>query len=266
MDILYKNKKDITKWLDTHGVENYIIKKEEGNYIVDVHGSVDLSHKGLNYIPVVFNCVTGDFNASHNSYLSFNQIPNKKREFNSFLGMPRHVGGKTTMIGNLFKEKAHIIEWLKFHDIHNFELIEDSLYGHIVNVDSSLRLDKKMDFIRVKFNEVKGYFYCAYTGLKSLEGSPHSVEFDVRCSYNPFTSLEFCPQIIGGDFICENSSLETLEFIPQRVERNVSLGYLHDFEGTQNINSLEQLTILSESEKLEKIIQAGAVSNKTHKI
>lgn len=44
MTNFYKDKKQITNWLDKYGVKNYIlIPDEKYGFVVDVNGSVDLS-------------------------------------------------------------------------------------------------------------------------------------------------------------------------------------------------------------------------------
>lgn len=79
--IIKKCFKEIYKeWLDTIGIENYIINKD---LTVDVDGDVDLYHINLKSIPVQFGIVKGDFNISFNPLLnSLEGSPRKCKKFN----------------------------------------------------------------------------------------------------------------------------------------------------------------------------------------
>lgn len=269
MELLYKNKKDIVKWLEKNAIENYTIVENNKNYFVNVQGSVDLSHKNLNYIPVVFNHITGDFNCSHNN-LPFDKRNYGKddifRKYHSFLGMPQQIDGHVDMSGNLFKDKQSIIEWLEFHKIIHYCIIEDPEYGHVVNTTESIRFDYKFDYLRVKFNTISGFFYGSHLGLKSLEGSPKEVH-DFVCRNNDFTTLKYCPEIVHGDFICDYNRLEDLDFMPQRVGGTIKFteSFTLDKE-KEGMNNLDEINALIESQKLQKILSPQPMNKNIHKI
>lgn len=66
----------------------------------------------------------------------------------------------------------------------------------------------------IRFGDVFGSFICKGLNLKSLEGSPESVEYDFDCSHNQLTSLDGAPESVGGDFYCNNNQLKTLKNAP----------------------------------------------------
>ena len=90
----------------------------------------------------------------------------------------------------------------------------------------------------LKFNKIKGNFYCQgaqlttlkncpkiVTGqfncsdnnISSLEDGPLEVGQFYNCSYNALTSLKGAPNVIDGDFVCVANHLTTLEGAPESV-------------------------------------------------
>ena len=103
---------------------------------------------------------------------------------------------------NFHKDKQQIIDWLDKYQVNNYTLIPDEKYSSVVNVDSNVFLnDENLTSIPVKFNIIKGDFYC---------------------ENNKLTSLEFCPEIVNGDFYFNcNPKLKKLQLV-----RNFNLIYL----------------------------------------
>ena len=119
---------------------------------------------------------------------------------------------------NFYTDKQKIINWLDEYEVKNYKLVPDKQYRFVVNVNGDVNLsDKKLINIPVKFSEVKGFFYCSYNKLTSLEFCPQTVEGSFDCSYNKLTSLEFSPQTVNCNFYCDNNKLTSLEFCSQTV-------------------------------------------------
>jgi len=98
------------------------------------------------------------------------------------------------------------------------------IQNYTINPDESIDVDGDVNLssrglkrIPLKFRNVRGYFYCNYNQLTSLEGCPQSVGGAFSCSGNQLTSLEGCPQSVGGDFLCYENQLTSLEGCPQNV-------------------------------------------------
>ena len=90
-----------------------------------------------------------------------------------------------------------------------------------VNIEGhcSLKSDKKVNQLPVKFGKVSGDFYCIDNQLTSLVGSPQSVGGIFSCSDNQLTSLVGAPQSVGGYFNCSHNQLTSLVGAPQSVGR-----------------------------------------------
>jgi len=73
----------------------------------------------------------------------------------------------------------------------------------------------------VKFFHV-GEFWCADSGLTSLQGSPESVVDSFTCSRNQLTSLEGGPQKVGGSFYCSRNQLTSLNGCAQIIGKSFS--------------------------------------------
>ena len=70
MNEFYKDKQQITNWLDKYQVKNYtLILDEKYGFVVDIDGDFKLNDKNLTNIPVKFNIVKGDFYCDNNPKL-----------------------------------------------------------------------------------------------------------------------------------------------------------------------------------------------------
>ena len=126
---------------------------------------------------------------------------------------------------NFYTDKQKIINWLDEYEVKNYKLVPDKQYRFVVNVNGDVNLSNK-DFtnIPVKFSEVKGFFYCSYNKLTSLEFCPQKVDGNFSFGNNQLTSLEFSPQTVGGVFYCHSNQLTSLEFSPQTVNGSFGCG------------------------------------------
>lgn len=118
----------------------------------------------------------------------------------------------------LLKNKEDIKQWLKNHDITNYNLIEDKEYGYLVDVNTSVILcNCGLNEIKVKFGHIEGDFYVSKNYLKSLLGSPRSVLGTFSCSENQLKSLQYGP-LHTRSYFCKSNELTTLEYAPLSVE------------------------------------------------
>ena len=92
-----------------------------------------------------------------------------------------------------------------------------------VNGDVDLS-GKALSKIPLKFNKVRGYFYCSFNDLTTLEGSPKEVGGDFFCAYSYLTTLEGGPERVGRDFNCYKNSLTTLEYGPSYIGGDFDFG------------------------------------------
>ena len=103
---------------------------------------------------------------------------------------------------NLGVGKVNLIKkWLDEMGVTNYIINNDLTIN--VNNDVNLRqknLDKFPDYI--KFNNVDGWFSCAFNKLTNLEGCPNYVDNEFTCYYNNLISLKGCPTYVGGNFYC----------------------------------------------------------------
>ena len=96
---------------------------------------------------------------------------------------------------------------------------------YTINDDGSIDVDGDVDFINLgltelplKFNKVRGDFYCRGNNLTTLLGGPIEVGETFNCNYNNLTSLEFGPKIVGGRFLCSDNNLTSLEGVSKTIE------------------------------------------------
>lgn len=173
------------------------------------------------------------------------------------------------------QDKQEIIDWLDKHKVKKYTLISDDVYGYIVDVDGEVNLLRQnLHSINVKFNNVKGNFYCQMNKLTSLEGCPSYVGGDFNCSKNKIQTLEFCPNHVNGIFDCYDNKLIDLYFFPEIVDsnyldfgKNIELGFIqdtHDF----NIIYLEhkKIKIKELANSLEQKLNTDKVFGRKIKI
>jgi hypothetical protein len=108
-----------------------------------------------------------------------------------------------------FDESTRSINtWCKKLNIKGYDINEDGSVDVIGYVDiSSQGLSK----IPIKFNIVRGSFYCRGNILKNLKGCPKEVRSKFDCSINNLMTLKDGPMEVAGDFDCGKNKLTTLE-------------------------------------------------------
>lgn len=126
------------------------------------------------------------------------------------------------MTHELLRKKEDIIHWLNSYHVRHYYLVEDENYGYMVNAKEEVDISaKNIDSIQVKFNEVKGNFFCNHNRLSSLKGSPVQVH-GFFCNYNQLTSLKFSPLKIEGTFYCDHNRLTSLLGAPTEIWEDFS--------------------------------------------
>ncbi len=146
------------------------------------------------------------------------------------------------MTHKLYSTQKDIEAWLKKQGVERYSLVADKTYGFVVNSETSVYLnDRPLKEIKVKFNEVRGFFDCSNSGLTSLLGCPYVVGKDMDCSMNELESLEHCTERIKFSFFCQDNNLADIIHFPQEVLRMVYLQENPRLGELQNINDYDTL-------------------------
>ena len=86
------------------------------------------------------------------------------------------------------------------------------LVDGVYNVKGTIRLNRFVKKLPVKFGNVSGHFDCSRNNLTTLEGAPKKVGGIFSCINNNLTSLDFCPTYVGDDFWCDKNLKSTKEY------------------------------------------------------
>ena len=101
-----------------------------------------------------------------------------------------------------------------------------SLERSITSLNYSFRsLEGKQIYrLPVMFGEVKGNFEVRRSGLRSLEGCPHTVGGNFRCGRNPIKSLKGGPKKVDKDYSADQCpGLRSLEGSPEIINNEFSV-------------------------------------------
>lgn len=118
----------------------------------------------------------------------------------------------------LYKTKIEIEAWLNEYNIKNYQIIYDSDYGYVVDVNGNVELGhQKLKQIKVKFNIIQGDMDLSFNSLTNLLGCPRQVgSFNIN--ENNLKSLNHGPRLVYGHYVCENNQLHSLEGAPRAVK------------------------------------------------
>lgn len=153
---------EITQWLDTYNIQDYLI---HDNHSVSVNGSVDLSDVDINTIDVQFYVIGGDFDCSKNI-------------LKSLLGCPQEVHGDFNCSKNNLTSLEHgPIIVTKQYDCSYNNLT--SLIGRPDNIDDSFSCDNNL--------------------LTSLNSLPQYIKRQLFCYNNPINDLKDFTCEYGGN-------------------------------------------------------------------
>ena len=120
-----------------------------------------------------------------------------------------------------------------------------SLERSIVNLNYSFRTleGKVISRLPIKFGEVKGNFEVRRSGLRSLEGCPHTVGGNFRCGRNPIKSFKGGPTKVDRSYHADYCpSLRRLDGAPNEINDEFSVynsGIFSFVGGPQKIGFLE---------------------------
>jgi len=163
---------------EKYEIKNYTINDDLS---IDVDDNVHLGFKMLEYLPLKFNYVSGDFYCNNN-------------ELKTLEGCPQTVNGVFSCHHNQLK----------------------TLEGCPQTLDGDFNCsENKLKTLEGSPQTVGGYFACYDNGLKTLEGSPQTVNGNFNCSYNELKTLEGSPQTVNGNFFCFGNELKDLEYFPE---------------------------------------------------
>jgi hypothetical protein len=202
LDINLFKPKELTEEDVLNGnVEGTWKKNEDGTY--DVEGSVQLSNKNFQKLPLRFNIVTKDFLCDQNQLTSLEGVPKEVGEnfwcsenrLTSLEGGPIKVGGYYACHTNRLKTLDGIAKEIGM-----------GLNCSVNDLTSLKGCPKK---IRV--------LLCQYNKLTSLENGPEKIDINLNIQANGLTSLKGCPKEIGGNFNCSDNQLTSLEGGPIKV-------------------------------------------------
>ena len=171
----------IENWLEKMNIADYEI---DPYGVVNVKGSVDLSKKGLEILPVKFGETVG-FNCSYNN-------------LSSLAGSPDKVRGAFLCQGNQLQslDKGPGEVWGRYDCSYN-----------------------KLTDLKGLPEQLRRGFTCTHNLLTTLEGAPKYMKGAFNCGENPLKRLDYLPEVFRGSYLvnCFNNLIETLEGITANV-------------------------------------------------
>ena len=224
----FKTKEEVEKWLKEMGIRYYEITK---TLIVHCKGSnIDLSNKGLKFIPVQFGQVMrADF--SNNELTSLKGCPKKvdysfncsNNKLSSFEYFPEIEKGGLNISHNNFKSLKGL-PYKKLYDLF------DCSYNELTNLDGCI------EFLNYSLSDGDGYndFNCSHNEITSMEGCPKGI-IHLDCSFNKLTSFDGCPDKLhsndgtSNSFKGNNNPIKTLRGYPKYYSMFYDI--LTNFEG-----------------------------------
>lgn len=134
-------------WLDSMNIKNYTINKD---LTVDVDGSINISYKKLNKIPIKFNIINGDFVCSNNKLKNLIGCPNiVKKTFSCNDGELTSLEGCPKEVGKIF--------WIANNKLTSLENCPTSVggrfWGQLNPLESIKGLNEKFDLNNLKLED-----------------------------------------------------------------------------------------------------------------
>jgi hypothetical protein len=159
-------------------IRNYTINDDLS---IDVNDDIRLSNEHLEYLPLKFNYVSGNFKCYFNELITLE-------------GCPQKVGGDFNCHDN---------------ELKTLEGCPQSVGGDFNCHDNELKTLEGCP------QSVGGDFNCSHNDIETLKGCPQTVDGDFYCFGNNLVSLEGCSEIINGTFNCHDNKLKDLEYFPE---------------------------------------------------
>ena len=155
-------REEVIEVCNRYEIENYTINDDLS---IDVEGHVNLAYKNLEYLPLRFNYVSGDFSCYDN-------------KLKTLEGCPQTVSGS--------------------FDCSNNKL--ESLEGCPQTVDGNFDCYRnKLITLEGSPSVVNGNLICYVNELETLEGSPKTINGNFLCFVNKLKDLEYFPEV--SDYI-----------------------------------------------------------------
>ena len=153
-------KEEVIEVCERHRIKNYTINDDLS---IDVDGDVNLSYGNLEYLPLKFNYVSGNFYCNNNA-------------LESLEGSPQTVGGGFQCSQN---------------ELKTLEGCPQTVNGDFYCFNNNLKTLKGCP------QTVNGNFSCDNNELKSLKGCPQTVNGNFGCKDNELKDLEHFPEVNG---------------------------------------------------------------------
>ena len=154
--------------INKYGIENYTINDDLS---IDVDGDVNLSYGNLEYLPLKFNYVSGNFYCNNNALESLEGSPQtvgggfqcSQNELKTLEGCPQTVNGNFLCFGNELKDLEYFPEvsgnvYIKGNTVYllvytfirtaSSFMTEDFIDYEIVRNGDTVMLDRLQTFIR----------------------------------------------------------------------------------------------------------------------
>ena len=155
-------REEVIEVCNRYRINNYTINDDLS---IDVEGHVNLAYKNLEYLPLRFNYVSGDFSCYDN-------------KLKTLEGCPQTVSGS--------------------FDCSNNKL--ESLEGCPQTVDGNFDCYRnKLITLEGSPSVVNGNLICYVNELETLEGSPKTINGNFLCFVNKLKDLEYFPEV--SDYI-----------------------------------------------------------------
>lgn len=262
MNLFLKTEKEIVEWLEKYAIKNYTLLPDsqygfkvnvgpqvklltdpletgKAKVINNIKNTINLSKKGLSYIPVKFgkvecslicydnqltnldfapDWVAGDFVCSHNLLTCLK-------------GCPQTQGNLSVNNNQLTSLKGSPEKVMSFNCSNN-QL--KSLENGPQIVKGALIIDNNQLTTLDYLPQVSSNITCSNNQLKSFKGLPNIVH-GLRIHMNKIESFEGCPEIIVGDFFCGNNQIKSFKYAPKEIKGN----FYANFNEFENFNDFE---------------------------
>ena len=185
-----------------YNIRNYTINDDLS---IDVDGVVYLDNRNLEYLPLRFNYVSGEFDCFKNILVSLE-------------GSPLTLGGNFDC---------------GYNELKTLEGSPQTVDGNFVCHNNKLKT------LEGSPQTVGGGFVCYGNKLKTLEGCPQTVNGDFNCYNNELTDLEYFPEVSDYINIRDNPvNLLVYTFIENEETDSFMIEDFIDYEIVRNGNTV----------------------------
>ena len=195
-------REDVIEVCNRYRINNYTINDDLS---IDVEGHVNLAYKNLEYLPLRFNYVSGDFSCYDN-------------KLKTLEGCPQTVSGSFDCNRNKLK----------------------TLEGCPQTVSGSFDCYRnKLITLEGSPSVVNGNLICYVNELETLEGSPKTINGNFLCFVNKLKDLEYFPEVSDYINIRDNPvNLLVYTFIENEETDSFMIEDFIDYEIVRNGNTV----------------------------